>query len=586
LLKQKKSFSLRSANVVSCCAYFSFMNQFPKYKNSIKSFFLGAAVVGGISLFIQAKNADSYFELSKNMEVFANIFKELNTYYVDPIEPGKLTKVGIDAMLSDLDPYTNYITESDIEEYEFMTTGKYGGIGAALRKKDKETYVGDIYENSPAQMAGLHTGDKIISIDGKAVYDKSIDDISLLLKGSAGTKIIMKVKDAFTDVESDKVVTRGEIEVSSVPFAGFVGPNNDIAFVKLTQFTQACGKMVRNSLDSLKKANPNMKAVVLDLRGNPGGLLDEAVDVCNIFIDRGQLVVSTKGKDKEWDKNFDTEDAPWDTKIPLTVLVNGSSASASEIVAGTVQDLDRGIVLGSKSYGKGLVQTTRPVGFNARLKLTTAKYYTPSGRCIQAIDYSHRDQNGFADKFADSLIGTYKTKNGRIVKSGGGVSPDITTEDDKFSPLAAALYSKNYFFDYATQFVKQHKTIPSASNFSLSPTEFTDFTNWLSNKDYSYKTKTEILLDSLNSAAKEDKLLEASKAEIAALRAKLMHDKKQDLIKNKDEVKRLLENEIAARYYYQKGRILQGLKEDKTITKAIELLTKPEQLQALLQPKK
>lgn len=557
----------------------------PNHSN-LKSFFIGATVVAALSIFIQAKKADSYFELSKNMEVFANIFKELNTYYVDPIEPGKLTKVGIDAMLNDLDPYTNYITESDIEEYEFMTTGKYGGIGAALRKKDKETYIGDIYENSPAQLGGLHTGDKLISIDGKSVFDKSIDDISLLLKGGEGTKLIMKVKEANTDIESEKVIVRGEIEVSSVPYAGFVGQNNDIAFVKLTQFTQACGKMLRNALDSLKKANPSIKGVVVDLRGNPGGLLDEAVEVCNIFLDRGQLVVSTKGKDKEWDKNFNTQGNAWDTKIPVTVLVNGSSASASEIVAGTIQDLDRGVVLGAKSYGKGLVQTTRPVGFNARLKLTTAKYYTPSGRCIQAIDYSHRDANGLADKYADSLIENYKTKNGRTVKSGGGVSPDLATEDEKLSPIAAALYAKNFFFDYATLYAKQHKSISKANEFSLSATEFADFNNWLANKDYAYKTKTEILLDSLNSSAKEDKLFEASKTELAALKSKMMHDKKQDLLKNKDEVKRILENEITARYYFQKGRIAQGLREDKTLIKAIELLSKPSDFQALLQVKK
>lgn len=562
------------------------MNLNPNSKNTLKSFLFGAIAMASVAFFIQAKTADSYFELSKNMEVFANIFKELNTYYVDPIEPGKLTKVGIDAMLNDLDPYTNYITESDIEEYEFMTTGKYGGIGAALRKKDKETFIGDIYENSPAQKGGLHAGDKLISIDGKPVFDKSIDDISLLLKGGAGTKIIMKVKDAFTDIESEKVVMRGEIEVSSVPYSGFVGVNNDIAFIKLTQFTQACGKMVRNALDSLKKANPKMSGVVLDLRGNPGGLLDEAVEVCNLFIERGQLVVSTKGKDKEWDKNFNTEGGAWDTKIPVAILVNGSSASASEIVAGTIQDLDRGVVLGAKSYGKGLVQTTRPVGFNARLKLTTAKYYTPSGRCIQAIDYSHRDANGVADKFADSLIGTYKTKNGRAVKSGGGVSPDVATEDDKLSPLSAVLYSKNYFFDYATIYAKQHKNIAQASDFTLSAAEFTEFNNWLSGKDYAYKTKTEVLLDSLNSAAKEDKLFEASKTELAALKNKMMHDKKQDLLKNKDEVKRILENEIASRYFYQKGRIIQGLREDKTVAKAIELIGKPEQIQSLLQIKK
>lgn len=554
-------------------------------KSAVKPFLIGAIAAGSVGLFIQAKTSDSYFEMSKNLEVFANIFKELNTYYVDPIEPGKLTKSGIDAMLSDLDPYTNYITESDIEDYEFMTTGKYGGIGAALQKKEKDTYIGEIYENSPAQQAGLHTGDKLISIDGKSVYDKSIDDISLLLKGSAGTKLVVKVKDAFTDAESDKVITRGEIEVSSVPYAGMIGPEKDIAYVKLTQFTQNCGKILRDALDSLKKANPGMKSVVLDLRGNPGGLLDEAVEVCNIFVDRGQLVVSTKGKNREWDKSFQTERSAWDTKIPVAALVNGSSASASEIVAGTLQDLDRGIVIGTRSYGKGLVQTTRPLGFNARLKLTTAKYYTPSGRCIQAIDYSHRDENGNPDKIADSLIVTFKTKNGRSVKSGGGVTPDVAVGTEKLSAIAGALYSKNYFFDYATQYSKTHKTLPAPEAFSLSATDFSDFSNWLGSKDYSYKTKTEILLDSLTSAAQQDKLYEAGKAEIGALRAKLTHDKKQDLLKNKDEVVRILENEIASRYYFQKGRIIQGLRNDPVISKTVELLAKPDQLQALLQPK-
>ena len=546
---------------------------------------MGALAAGSLGLFIQAKTTDSYFELSKNLEVFANIFKELNTYYVDPIEPGKLTKSGIDAMLSELDPYTNYITESDIEDYEFMTTGKYGGIGAALQKKDKDTYIGEIYENSPAQLAGLHTGDKLISIDGKNVFDKSVDDISLLLKGSAGTKLVVRVKDAFTDTESDKVITRGEIEVSSVPYAGMLGPAKDIAYVRLTQFTLNCGKMLREALDSLKKTNPGMKSVVLDLRGNPGGLLDEAVEVCNLFVDRGQLIVSTKGKNKEWDKSFQTERNAWDTKIPVAVLVNGSSASASEIVAGTLQDLDRGVVIGTRSYGKGLVQTTRPLGFNARLKLTTAKYYTPSGRCIQAIDYSHSDANGNPDKIADSLMVTFKTKNGRSVKSGGGVSPDLTVGNEKLSAIAGALYSKNYFFDYATQYAKTHKTLPALEQFSLSSAEFTEFSNWLGAKDYSYKTKTEILLDSLTAAAQQDKLYEAGKTEIAALKTKVMHDKKQDLLKNKDEVTRILENEIASRYYFQKGRIIQSLRNDDVINKTIELLSKPDQLQALLQAK-
>jgi carboxyl-terminal processing protease len=558
---------------------------FKKQKN-FKYFLSFSFLFAGFISPALAQSVDTHFELSKNMEVFANIFKELNTYYVDPIEPGKLTKVAIDAMLDDLDPYTNYITEADIEDYEFMTTGKYGGIGAALRKKDNDVYIGDIYENSPAQKAGLHPGDKIVSIEGKAVEGKSIEDISLLLKGSAGTQISMKVKDVYTNTDVDRMVQRGEIEVSSVPYAGLIGSNKDIAFVKLTQFTQGCGKQVRNSLDSLKNLNPNLKGVVFDLRGNPGGLLDEAVDVCNIFVDRGQLVVSTKGKDKEWDKNFNTDGTPWDTKIPLTILVNHSSASASEIVAGTMQDLDRGVIIGTRSYGKGLVQATRPVGFNARLKLTTAKYYTPSGRCIQAIDYSHRNADGVAGKIADSLILTFKTKNGRTVKSGGGVSPDVQTEDEKLAPLSAALYSKNYFFDYASQYVKQHKTIAASNEFSLTENDFNDFTTWLTNKDYSYKTKTEILLDSLTSSAKEDKLYDVSKNEISLLKGKIAHDKKQDILKNKTEVTRILENEIASRYYYQRGRIEQSIRTDIAITKAIDLINKPTDAQALLQEKK
>lgn len=559
--------------------------RFPGFKksNKFRYFLAGAGIAASLSLFLQARKADSHFELSKNMEVFANIFKELNTYYVDPIEPGKLTKVGIEAMLDDLDPYTNYITEADIEDYEFMTTGKYGGIGASLRKRDNEILIGDIYENSPAQKAGLHPGDRIISIDGKSAEGKSIDDISLMLKGSSGTQLTIRVKDVFTNTEIDRLVTRGEIEVSSVPYAGLVGASKDIGFVKLTQFTQGCSKQIRAALDSLKLSKPDMKGVVLDLRGNPGGLLDEAVEICNLFLDRGQLIVSTKGKDREWDKNFNTESAPWDTQIPLTVLINHSSASASEIVAGTVQDLDRGIVIGARSYGKGLVQTTRPVGFNARLKLTTAKYYTPSGRCIQAIDYSHRNAQGVASKIADSLIGTFKTKNGRKVMSGGGVMPDVLNEDEKLSTFATTLYTRNYFFDYATQYAKAHKSIDPAGTFSLSAAEFNDFTTWLSNKDYAYKTSTEVMLDSFISASKQDKLYEATKTEITALKTKISHDKKQDLLKNKSEVVRILENEIVSRYYYQKGRIQQSLKTDTDLEKAIDLITKPAQAQAMLQ---
>ncbi len=551
-----------------------------------KSFIAGAAIVAVTLLFVRAKPADSYFEFSKNLDIFTTLFKELNDAYVDPIEPGKMVKTGIDAMLESLDPYTNYITESDLEEYQFMTTGKYGGIGATMRRKGDDIYVGDVYENSPAQKAGLHPGDLVISIDNNKLHGKTIDQISVWLKGAPGTQLSVKVREAYTGKEAVKMVTRGEIEISSVPYAGLVGPEKNVAFVKLTQFTQACSQQLRIALDSLKKSQPNLKAVVLDLRNNPGGLLDEAVNVCNLFINRGDLVVSTKGKIKEWDKDFLTRGLPWDTKIPVTILVNHSSASASEIVAGTLQDLDRGVVIGSRSYGKGLVQTTRELGYNARLKLTTARYFTPSGRCIQAIDYAHRDEDGIAVKVPDSLKETYTTKGGRKVQSGGGVLPDVIVEDDIISKLAIELYTKNYFFDYATNFAKDHNTIPDAGNFSISETEFNNFAKWLESKKYSYESETEITLDSMKQIAEREKYLDAIKGDISSIESKLAQTKKQDLTKHKEEIAHLLENEIVSRYYFLRGRIENSLRYDEDLKKALNLINQPTQYQALLQPKK
>ncbi len=549
-------------------------------------FFAGVITAATIGLFIQAKTADSYFEISKNLDIFTTLFRELNAYYVDPIEPGKLVRTGIDAMLEELDPYTNYISESDIEDYQFQTTGRYGGIGASMRKKDDIIIVGDVYEFSPAQKAGLHPGDEVLSIDNQKLTGKSIDDISILLKGSPGTQVSIRIKDIFTGVESDKLLTRGEIELSSVPYAGLIGKNKDVAFVRLTQFTPGCGRLVRSALDSLKGAQLNLKGVVLDLRNNPGGLLDEAINVCNIFLDRGQPVVTTKGKMKEWDKEYKTTGSAWDAKIPVTVLVNGSSASASEIVAGTLQDLDRGVVIGERSYGKGLVQTTRSLGYNAKLKLTTQKYYTPSGRCIQAIDYSHRNADGSIGHIPDSLKKEYKTAGGRKVLSGGGVEPDVKVEDKPISKLAVTLYMKNYIFDYATQYVKQHPSIAPANSFAFSDEDFNKFAQWLDKKDYAYKTETETAMDSLKSVATREKYFETIKADYNTLQGKLSHDKKQDLVKNKEEIKRFLESEIVARYYYQKGRIENSLKDDIDLEKALTVIDRPTDYQALLQPVK
>lgn len=549
-----------------------------------RGFLAGVALSGTAFFFIHGKASDPYFEISKNLDIYADLFKELNTFYVDPIEPGKLVKTGVDAMLEDLDPYTNYITEADIEDYRFMTTGKYGGIGASMRKKGEEIYIGDVYENSPAQKAGLHPGDLVESIDNQVVKGKTIDDLSSLLKGTPGTQISMKIKDPFTNTVLQKMVTRGEIEISSVPYYSLIGDQNNIAYVRLTQFTQGCARQVRDAFDSLKKAQPSLKGLVLDLRNNPGGLLDEAVSICNIFVDKGQLVVSTKGKIPDMDKDYKTTGPVWNKDLPLTVLVNHSSASASEIVAGTIQDLDRGVVIGERSYGKGLVQVVRPLGFNAKLKLTIARYYTPSGRCIQAIDYAHRNVDGSVGFVPDSLKLSYKTKLGRTVKSGGGVMPDVQVKDEPMSMIAVTLYTKNYLFDYATEYARQHPTVAAASKFSLTDAEFNQFSKWLENKDYSYKTETEAGLDSLKKTAIKENYYEGSKDGFEALKSKLSHDKKQDLLKHKDQVRHMLENEIASRYYFTRGRIAQGLQYDKELDKALALIGQQTEYSGLLKP--
>lgn len=517
---------------------------------------------------------DKYFEISKNLEIFSNVFKELNQFYVDPIQPGKMVKTGVDAMLNDLDPYTNLITEADAEDYQLQTTGKYSGVGVTTKIINEEYIVADLFENGPMAKAGIHPGDVIESIDGKNIKGKSNDDVALLMRGAPGTQMKMTTRNPSTKQVSTYTITREEINISSVPYANLIGPQKNIAYVFLTQFTPNCGRDVRNALDSLKNANPNINGVILDLRGNPGGLLDEAVKICNIFIDKGQLVVSTKGKNAEWQKEFTTSGTPWDLKIPVTVLVNHGSASASEIVSGTIQDLDRGVIIGTRSYGKGLVQNVRPLGYNTRLKITTAKYYTPSGRCIQALDYSHRSEDGSVLSVPDSLKKPFKTKAGRTVYDGGGIEPDIKVEDITLSPISKSLLINNYIFNYATEYYYKHKEISTAETFTITDSDFRDFENWLGSKDYGYKTDTEILLDSLKAATQKDTTFNKIQTEYNALAKKLGHDKKADLEQSKKQIMFLLSNEIVSRYYFQKGRAVNRLQyEDNMLQKAVDVLS-------------
>ena len=513
---------------------------------------------------------DRYFEISKNLEIFSNLFKNLNLLYVDPIEPGKLVKSGIDAMLMELDPYTNYYTEADAEDYKFMVTGKYGGIGTSLQMIDSNLVVDAPYQNGPVDKAGIKTGDIIIALDGQSVKNKDPEDIALLLRGSPGTTLEMTIRNPVSAKVETKTIERQEIKLSSVTYSGLLGKNKDIAYVFLAQFIQNSANDIQQALDSLKIANPALKGVVLDLRGDPGGLLDEAVKICNLFIPKGQLVVSTKGKNEEWNKEFKTESEPWDLKIPVAVLINHRSASASEIVAGTLQDLDRAVVIGTQSFGKGLVQNVVPLGYNAKLKVTTAKYYTPSGRCIQAIDYSHRNEDGSVSSVPDSLKKSFYTVNGRVVKDGGGIMPDLPIEDEEWSKIAISLISKFYIFNYATHYYYKHPSIDPPGKFKITEVDFNDFKKYLGTKDFSYRSQSEDLMDELKKLAEEEKYYDKIKPEFEALFSKFIHDKNQDLLKNKKEISELLTHEIVGRYYYQNGKALNRLSmEDKTLDKAL-----------------
>ncbi len=528
--------------------------------------------------FFSFKTADNYFEISKNLELYASVFREINTYYVDEIDAGKLNKKAIDEMLRTLDPYTNFISESEAEDFRFQMTGQYGGVGSQIAQKGEYIVITDPYEAYPAQKADLRAGDLIISVDGKDVKGKNPSDMSKLLKGQPGTAVHLVIKRNGQDIE--KVITREEIKVKNVPYYGLINPTT--GYIKLTGFTQEAGKEVKEALLDLKKQN--IKSLVLDLRGNPGGLLNEAVNIVNVFVPQGQQVVFTKGKVSEWDKSYETPMGATDASIPLVVLVNRGSASASEIVSGTIQDLDRGIVIGQRSFGKGLVQSTRPLNYNTQIKITTAKYHTPSGRCIQALDYSHRNEDGSVGTIADSLKKAFKTKNGRTVYDGGGINPDIKVEIKPYSQLAQSLLLKMVVFDFATDYRNNHENIGDARNFKLTAADFAAFKTFVETKEIDYSTQTEKELEELKKKAELENYFEAIKGSYETLKKQLKHDKQADLDKNQEEIISLLEEEIVRRYFFQKGRTEASFAHDKEIIEALSILGDPTKYNNLLSP--
>jgi carboxyl-terminal processing protease len=514
------------------------------------------------------KPADRYFEIAKNLDIFATLFKEVNALYVDEVNPNTLVRTGIDAMLASLDPYTNYIPEDEVEDYRTMNTGQYGGIGAITREIGDRTVVTMIMNGFGAQKGGLQIGDEILKIDGIAMSELTREEASQLMKGQVGTPVKVTIKRFGTKEPIELAFRREKVKVNNVPFHGMVG--NDIGYIHLSDFTPDAGKEVKNSLIDLK--GKGAKGVILDLRGNPGGLLIEAVNISNLFIPKGKLVVSTKGKIPENNLKYETLNNPVDTEIPVAVLIDRGSASASEIVAGTLQDYDRGIIVGEKSYGKGLVQVSRPLSYNSQLKVTTAKYYTPTGRCIQVLDYAHRRTDGSVLSIPDSLRRSFKTTQGRTVYDGGGIEPDIKLENMDSHPLTQVLIEKGFILDYVTEYVHKHPEPVDPREFALTENEYQHFLSWMKGKDYSYKSHIEYGIEQLIEESKKEKYYEGLKAQLDQISTRLNESKKNELTLYKDPIKTMLEQEIVARHHLDRGRIQSAFRHDDEVRKAIEVL--------------
>jgi len=534
------------------------------------------SLIIGISTGFLVNQETRDFRIAKNLDIFFSLFRELNTFYVDEIDPDKVIKAGVDNMLKTLDPYTVYFPETEADEFTIMTTGKYGGIGSLVRNAGDFDIISEVYKGFPADKAGIKPGDLLKKVDGTSLKGLSTDKVSEKLKGNPGTDINVTIER--NGKETEYPLKREKIVMPPVPFWGMI--DSKTGYIRFTSFTQNCFDDVKAALISLK--NNNAQQIILDLRGNPGGLLTEAVEIVNLFVAEGNEVVSTKGKVKQFDEDLKTTRKPVDEKIPLAIIINRSSASASEIVAGAIQDLDRGVIVGQRSYGKGLVQITRPLSYNTQLKVTTAKYYIPSGRCIQARDFSHPNEDGSVGIIPDSLISEFKTKNGRIVKDGGGITPDIEILPDPLSQIASELYLRYYIFDFATNYYWAHPEIKSFEQFKFTDQDYADFKTFLLNRKFSYKTSTEESLNELITNAKKEKYYDIHKDLFNDLETDIAHSLDQDLKMFRSEITDLIEDEIISRYFYENGAIAYTIKSDEQVLKAVDILNNKEEYSSIL----
>lgn len=526
---------------------------------------LGIVVVSACFLAFK-KPAENYFEIAKSLDIFATLFKEVNTYYVDEVDPQKLIRHGIDSMLESLDPYTDFIPENELENFRIATTGQYAGIGALIGVINKKIIVTHPYKNFPAHKSGIKVGDELIAVNGISVQGKTTAETSALLKGPAKTEVEVKIRRHGQKNDLVFKIKREKISISNLAYSGLIG--SDIGYIKLDDFTPGASKEVADAVSKLRQLGA--KKIILDLRDNPGGLLHEAINIVNLFIPKGKEVVSTKGKVAEWNKTYTTLNNPVDTEIPLIVMINEGSASASEIVAGALQDYDRAVLIGGRTFGKGLVQTTRQLSYNSQLKVTTAKYYIPSGRCIQKLDYTHRKQDGSVNAFADSVKTAFQTKNGRTVYDGGGLDPDILLEQRYLGEVTSTLYTSGLIFEYATKFCNENPIQPDLKSFKLSDKEFEKFITWTRDQKFTYSTSLEYETKKLVETARRERYFSDLESELKSLSSKIESNKAEDLHRFKDEISELLSRQIAFHYALNEGQYIVSLAYDTAIGEAIK----------------
>lgn len=537
------------------------------------------------SLLAQQNSRRGDFDAGKNLEIFFNVYKNVNIEYVDSVDTRKLIEAGIDKMLSTLDPYTEYFNEEDMKEFRVHTTGLYGGVGALVRKDDLFDYVriSEPYMGSPADKAGLRAGDLIVAIDSVPMKGIIVDTVSARMKGAPGSTFTMTIKDRVTGKERDVVIKREKIKIPAISYAGVL--DDSIGYVALESFSDGCAAEVRRHIAKMKDT-ADIKALILDLRGNGGGLLDEAVSLAGLFVPKGTEIVSIKGRVKSENAVYKTANEPIDVNIPLVVMVNNSSASSSEIVAGSLQDLDRAVIVGTRTFGKGLVQSTMSVGYGSYIKLTTSKYYIPSGRCIQAVDYSHRNEDGSVGNIPDSLMKEFKTKGGRIVKDGGGISPDVTIKPVYANKFAAVLIAYGYIDDYAVKYFNEHRNKPfDPVTFSLTDQEYADFCRFMEDKEIKYTSTTQLDLEKLKKTAQKDGYEERIGSLLDQIEEIVKINKKRDLDLYKDDIKEFLESAITANYSYGWGRSKRAVFSDPDVKTAMELLTDKGKMKEILSVK-